>query len=374
MKFLAGLAALVSLAAAAPHGGPTPLDVKLEMNGNSAVKATITNNGKNNLKVLKVGTIFDTSAVEKATVSANGTPPVSQSLVLLSSLVNQLTHKPSKTTGQDLEFDGLRLHVATDSLDESAFQRIPAGDSVEISFDVAEVYDMSSGGAFDIATSGILSFAAEDDTKLIGSVAYSSNSIQADIDGAAASHARLAFHQKRTRLQSDCTGTKLQITQQALRNCASLASAAQRAAVSGSASKMNEYFKSSSSYTRNTVSDVFSRVASECSSTTSGVSRYYCSDVYGACNGQVLAYTLPSASYMAYCDLYFYQLPALTRSCHAQDQATTNIHECTHLREIKGTDDYGGYGYNFVRSLSAAQNLNHADTYTLFANAIYVGC
>lgn len=39
----------------------------------------------------------------------------------------------------------------------------------------------------------------------------------------------------------------------------------------------------------------------------------------------------------------------------------------THLRQIKGTSDYGGYGYNFVRSLSAAQNLNHADTYTLFA-------
>ncbi len=76
MKFLAGLVALASVAAAAPspRGGPTPLDVQLEMAGNSAVKATITNNGKNNLKVLKAGTIFDSSAVEKATVSADGTP------------------------------------------------------------------------------------------------------------------------------------------------------------------------------------------------------------------------------------------------------------------------------------------------------------
>lgn len=74
MKFLAGFVALASMAAAAPNprGGPTPLDVQLEMAGNSAVKATITNNGKNNLKVLKTGTIFDSSAVEKATVSANG--------------------------------------------------------------------------------------------------------------------------------------------------------------------------------------------------------------------------------------------------------------------------------------------------------------
>lgn len=236
------------------------------------------------------------------------------------------------------------------------------------------MYDLSPGGAFDISTDGVLSFAEPDSNQLVGSVSYSSNSIQAAVDGAEASHARLAFHHKRTRVQSDCTGRKLQITQQALRNCASLASAAQRAAASGPASKVTEYFKNAASSTRNTVANVFSRVASECGSTNSGVSRYYCSDVYGACNGQVLAYTLPSASYMAYCDLYFDRLPALTRSCHAQDQATTNIHECTHLRQIKGTDDYGGYGYNFVRSLSAAQNLNHADTYSLFANAIYVGC
>ena len=102
MKFLAGLAALASLAAAAPHGGPTPLDVKLEMNGNSAVKATITNNGKNNLKVLKVGTIFDTSAVEKATVSANGTPsiyPVFPTNCLFSSqLTHNATNKQAKTS------------------------------------------------------------------------------------------------------------------------------------------------------------------------------------------------------------------------------------------------------------------------------------
>ncbi|PTB77587.1 hypothetical protein M440DRAFT_1330302, partial [Trichoderma longibrachiatum ATCC 18648] len=51
-----------------------------------------------------------------------------------------------------------------------------------------------------------------------------------------------------------------------------------------------------------------------------------------------------------------------------------NIHEITHLTQVKGTQDYGGYGYNFVQSLSAAQNLNHADTYALYANAIYAGC
>ncbi|CRK18718.1 hypothetical protein BN1723_017704, partial [Verticillium longisporum] len=36
--------------------------------------------------------------------------------------------------------------------------------------------------------------------------------------------------------------------------------------------------------------------------------------------------------------------------------------------------DYNCYGYSCVRSLSASQNINHADTYTLFAQSIYAGC
>lgn len=75
MKFFAGLA-LASLALAAPavqkQRAPTPLDVKLELQGNSKVKAIITNHGKNNLKVLKSGTFLDNSAVEKAQVFSGG--------------------------------------------------------------------------------------------------------------------------------------------------------------------------------------------------------------------------------------------------------------------------------------------------------------
>ncbi|KAF4948064.1 hypothetical protein FSARC_13836, partial [Fusarium sarcochroum] len=65
---------------------------------------------------------------------------------------------------------------------------------------------------------------------------------------------------------------------------------------------------------------------------------------------------------------------ATTSSCHGQDQGNTNLHEMTHLNQIKGTSDYGGYGYDFIQSLSADQNINHADTYALFANAISLGC
>ncbi|KAM5382535.1 hypothetical protein ACJZ2D_002539 [Fusarium nematophilum] len=382
MKLLAGLA-LASMAVAAPLAdkrAPTPLDVQLQMQGNSKVKAVITNNGKNNLKLLKSGTFLDTAAVEKAQVFSGGKKTiVSLFGVLCCICPTKLPLYKTKAnvnprTASTVPFDGVRIALDTSVLDDTAFERIPSGESIEVDFDIAEFHDLSAGGKFNVLASGALSFAEENSTSLIGSVPFYSNSLEADVDGPQAFQVRTAFHQKRTMVQSDCSGDRLAVTQAALSRCASIASQAQQAAASGSDDKLVEYFKSSSSDVRSTVSDVFSRIAAECGSTNSGDSRYYCSDVYGACGNGVLAYTVPGANYMAYCDLYFDRLPATTSSCHAQDQGTTNLHEMTHLSQIKGTSDFGGYGYDFVQSLSAEQNINHADTYTLFANAIAVGC
>ncbi|KAK3503257.1 Deuterolysin metalloprotease family-domain-containing protein [Neurospora crassa] len=351
MKFLAGLSLLASVASAmsvdlTQRGGP--LDVKIEVVNNTNVKASITNTGKEHLKVLKTGSILDNAAVEKTQIfSASG--PVA--------------------------FDGLRLRVATSALPEDAFQLIAPGETVETSWDSAEVHDLSQGGSFDVKVAGILQYAHVNSTELKGTLPYSSNIVTASVDGAAASQARRVFHEKRSIVQSDCTGSRGSATRTAMSNCRALAARASQVASSGSASKMTEYFKSSSSYTRSTVAGVFARVANECGSTTSGYARYYCSDVYNACSSGVLAYTLPSASFMVNCPLYFNALSSLSSRCHAQDQATTTLHEVTHLSQIQGTSDQSGcYGYSCVRQLSGSQNLKHADTYALFANSIYVGC
>ncbi|KAH7157426.1 Deuterolysin metalloprotease family-domain-containing protein [Dactylonectria estremocensis] len=349
MKLLAGLA-LASLAAAVPvmeKRATVGLDVELQMQGNSKVKAVITNNGQNSLKVLKSGTFLDTSAVEKAQVfSANGVVP----------------------------FDGVRVNMHMASLTDAAFQRIASGESIEVDFDVAELHDLSTGGSFGILTSGALSFAEENSTNLIGSVPFHSNFLTATVDGEQAYAVRTAFTKKRSAIQSDCTGDRLTSTYASLGRCAGLAQAAQQAAESGPDDKMIEYFKSASSETRSTVAGVFSRVAAECGSTDSGNAKFYCSDVYGACSDGVLAYTVPGLNYMAYCDLFFTALSIETTTCHGQEQGTTVVHEATHLSQIKGTSDYGGYGYDFLRSLTAAEDLNHADTYALFANAINLSC
>ncbi|KAI8244008.1 Neutral protease 2-like protein [Colletotrichum sp. SAR 10_96] len=350
MKFSLGVSLLATLASAVSvdmaKRDTSPLDVKLETVGNSGVKAVLTNTGDSALKLFKTGTILDTAPVEKVEVFASG---------------------------NKVEFDGVRLLMATSGLTEEAFQIIGAGESVEVEFDAAELHDLSTAGEIDIVSSGAFSYAEADSTELAGTIPFSSNSIHTAVNGEEAAAVRARFLDKRTVVQSDCTGTRRTATVNAISRCRSLAVAASSAAASGPAARMTEYFKSSTTATRNTVATVFSRIASECGSTTSGVSRQYCTDVYPACSNSVIAYTLPSQSYMVNCPLFF-TMTAASSTCHAQDQQSTILHEMTHLTQIRGTSDYGGYGYNFVRSLSASQNLNHADTYTLFAQSIYAGC
>ncbi|KAI1396789.1 Deuterolysin metalloprotease family-domain-containing protein [Hypoxylon fuscum] len=350
MKFTAGVSLFAAVASAISVDltkRDSPLDVKLEMVGNTAVKASITNTGASDLKVFKTGTFLDeNSPTEKVAIYQGNS---------------------------QLEFDGIRLRVSTAGLGEEAFQTIAAGETVEATFDVGQVYDLSAGGKYDVVSLGALSYAEANTTDLVGIHSVSGSTVTAEVDGAAAKEVRRRFHAKRIDVQ-DCTGTKLTATNTAISNCRALAAAAQTAASSGSATKVTEYFKSSTSTTRSTVAAVFGRIVTECGSTSSGASDLYCSDVYSSCSSGVLAYTLPSQSYMVNCPLYFSALPALSRTCHAQDQATTTLHESTHLTQIKGTSDYGTYGYSGVQGLSASQNLNHADTYALFANAIYVGC
>ncbi|KAH6692721.1 metallo proteinase [Plectosphaerella plurivora] len=356
MKVFTIASCIASLAAAASVDvtkRASPLDVKLEKVGNSAVKAVITNTGSEDIQILKTGSIFDELAVEKTEVFA----------------------------GSDkVEFDGIRLMVNPEGFEASNFVVIAAGETLETEWDVAQVHDLSSGGDFDIKTTGVLQYADKDSTELAGVINYSSDVLHIAVDGAEAAKVRRDFHEsiaKRAVVQADCTGTRRTTTVNALAGCRSQALAAATAATSGAAARMTEFFKSSTTATRNTVAAVFNRMATECGSSTSGVSRQYCTDIYpgGACSSGVIAYTLPSQNYMVNCPYYFSSFPLTTSSCRGISQASTTVHEVTHLTQIAGTTDQNGcYGYTCVRSLSAANNLRHADTYTLFAQSIFANC
>ena len=108
-------------------------------------------------------------------------------------------------------------------MEDDDFEFIPAGSSIEVTFDVAELHDLSPGGAYSIHTTGALSYAEADSNELTGSVFYDSNTLDLDVDGDEASATRIEFHAKRARVQSGCTGNRLTASQTALASINTLA-------------------------------------------------------------------------------------------------------------------------------------------------------
>ncbi|KAG5938539.1 hypothetical protein E4U53_007987 [Claviceps sorghi] len=343
MRFLASFAALVSLAAAAPQA-ETPLDVRLEMAGNSAVRATIINNGKTNLRIFRTGSILDQAAIQKAHVTDKA--------------------------GNKVRFHGIRQRISTQNIQDDSFEDIPAGKSVDVVFDVAQVHDLSSGGTFAIHSRGMMYFANQDKNKLVGSIPYESNTVRAAVDGPqAASVLKASRATKRSTVDGDCTGERLSAAQNDLSTCGRVARIALAAAQTND-KKVQEYFKDSSASTKNQVASVFNKIVNECNGR--GINRFYCDDIANGCQSNVVAYTEVDSNHQVYCDAFF-RLPGLTTSCHAQDQATTVVHEMTHLASVAETSDLA-YGYSNIMKLDRASALNNAESYSLFANALMARC
>lgn len=236
------------------------------------------------------------------------------------------------------------------------------------------------GGIYTISTSDVIEYALANSTSIEGVIPYTSNTLTVDITAdeiakhspavAALSDDELT---KRTTVTS-CSGSQSTALRAAIDYTVGLASNAASAATSGSSAKFQEYFRTTSSTTRQNVAGRFTAIARESSSQTTGNSRYYCSDVLGACRQGVIAYTQPATNIIANCPP-FYSLRAVSRGCGDQSQASTVLHEMTHAPAIfaPSTQDFA-YGYSASTRLSAQQALNNADSYALFADAIDNNC
>lgn len=352
MKFQLSVAALAAVASAASvdvNKRDTPLSIKLESVGNSEVKIAVTNNGEKALNLLSKGTFLDEVApVEKVQVySAAGSTKI--------------------------PFEGIKLRLLTTGLAAEDFVALKAGETKEITVEAAALHSLNDGGDFEVFASGLIPFAEENSTELSGTLPYDSEKLTITVDGAQAAQVTKALDlSKRTSVRSSCTGSKLTAIRTALSNCNRLATSAASAASAGT--KLSTYFKSTATSTINTVSGRLTAIARDCGSTTATTTTN-CDDQYSGCSSNVLAYTVPSTSYITYCPIFFSELPALTSTCHAQDQATTVLHEEAHANSVysPGTDDLG-YGYSAASRLTTAQALNNADSFALYANAIYVNC
>ncbi|KAM0715581.1 hypothetical protein Q7P37_009079 [Cladosporium fusiforme] len=348
LPFIAVMAATASAAAVDLTKRDSPLSVTLTRVEDSKVKVALTNTADTGYNLMTKETFLDDAPADKLVVSS----------------------KSARAP-----FTGIYQRLATSDLPEEVFRTIEAGETIEVEVELAEIYELAESGAYDVSAAGSFLYAPLNSTELTGEVLpFASEHISVDVVYEKAHTVGKAIDrlQKRTVVQSDCTGTRLSTVQNALRSCSSLASAAATAATSGNAARFSTFFGNSN---RNTVAARFRAVANDCGSTNSGNTRTYCTDIYGACSGGVLAYALPALNYIAYCPSFFNQLPPRSGSCYAQDQATTVLHESTHAPGVysPGTVD-NAYGYAASTRLSASQALLNADSYALFADSVNKNC
>ncbi|VUC35450.1 unnamed protein product [Clonostachys rosea] len=348
MKFLLNLLSLASLVATSPlelRSDPS-VELKIEKVGETSIKATVTSHHGSNLKLLKLGGILDDNDVEKANVFSGD---------------------------NEIEFQGVYLYLDMGNLPESAFVNLPAGGTIEKSFEVARFHDLSAGGEFKIEATGFLQYAEGNSTNITGSIPYESNLVT-NVNGADALGKLSAFKAEedleRSKVnRNTCKGSKLTVAKNSLKRCYNNSKQSAKAARSGSASRMKEYFKSASSSTRKTVAGVFDSIAKECSSNTAGQIFFSCTNTkYCKDHSGVVAYAYGKDT--VFCPAWFQQ--PVNGACHQGDKASVIIHEFSH--SLKGTKDYNAYGYAALRRLPAAKNIKHADSYTYFSNAVEVNC
>ncbi|KAH6868159.1 neutral protease 2-like protein [Alternaria rosae] len=341
-----------------------PLSVQLTAAGNSAVKVVVANNGDMALNLLSTGTLFDDKLpVERISMFAN----------------NSSTKVP---------FEGIRkVHLDADNLSTHDFLVLGAGDKKEFTIEAASLHDLSNGGSFDVFANGILHYANTNSTELVGHLEYNSNKLIITVNGTeAANHKSVAERadnphdcesayssplQTRTNADVGFTASMLRDLAKAQSNCQELASGAAAAARDGHP-RLETFFHSSSSATRNELSARFSAVARECAKPSLNI---YCQDRLNHCKGSLLAYYGARGFGITFCDSYWNKPPVVEGNCLAKDQGNILLHEMTHASEVynPSTLDWA-YEYWPSVELSSRKALNNADSHKLFANYIRWGC
>ncbi|KAG7120750.1 Neutral protease 2 like protein [Verticillium longisporum] len=322
------------------------------------IEATIKNAGSKDLAFLKAGTIFGSSRVQ---------------------LLDAQRIEPDGSR-QKAAFQGIVASVDFDALAPENYEVLRPGSAIVKKIDAAALYGLSAG-TYEFSATG--HFAAQPDSASLPTVseAYKSNTLTVTVDEATALLSRVvpAPLQHRALLQEDsCKNTtQRQFMLDALANCKPLAEAGAAEARDVTSLRFVEYFRSNASESRQLVAGRLDAVAKECSTSDSGGVRVYCTEPFDwtECSTPLVGYTWPLNNWIIMCPMFFDTRPPMPQECHKQDHTTTMIHEMTHnpaVYEVATQD--AAYSYPNITQLDPDMALYNADTYSLFANAIYLDC
>ncbi|RMJ19296.1 hypothetical protein CDV36_000990 [Fusarium kuroshium] len=362
MLFSQALASAVFLAIGAESHAPVNarsaetagLAVTLSSSSGKAteVEVTIKNGGSNELSLLRVGTILDERPVQKLVVVDGA--------------------------GEKLPFQGIDLSVYYEGLESKHYEKLAAGSSITRLVDLSSVYDFKPG-TYSIFAEGTLP-SVSGASKEPNSISFKSESLSITVKETSSAEVKQTLSERSLVITEDCPADKLKANLDGVRNCETLARAAAADAADVNSARFVEYFKSNETEAREHVSGRLLAVAKECSTTDSGDTRVLCRDDLNVCetDGPLIAYTTWVNGYIVMCPLFYDTLPPLPQKCHKQDHATTTIHEMTHARAVfedqaPATADRA-YGYENSTALSSVDAMYNADSYSLYANAVYMDC
>ncbi|KAM5344101.1 hypothetical protein ACJ41O_012638 [Fusarium nematophilum] len=360
-SLLAALATPVAASAAPPEPPTFPLAITLTQKDHTRVEATVHNDGKDDIKVLKVGTFLSDAPFKKADVFSQRDPA---------------------------KFMGIVGKIDFGLLRDSDFIKIPSGKSIKVDFDLAETNDLSAGGLFTVHMSGWLPYSHgadhwfQRDHLTQGRVRFESNKLVISVNGDRAERSRMEFFEKHAKPTEPCKGKNAGIIEESLSACFRLARAAADLAIGGNEWRMKEAFGSADEDVRRQAAKVFSDVSQRCKDERDQGFKFHCSDFWGACMTSIEAYTYPLTGNIVYCPQFF-KRPGFPFKCHEHktpgkpnwhfNRVGTTIHEVTHLSSQSQVTDHE-YGVTDLFTLDPLMSLKNADNYELFATHYELNC
>ncbi|PFH47135.1 hypothetical protein AMATHDRAFT_152893 [Amanita thiersii Skay4041] len=305
--------------------------------------ASVTNTGSEAVKLLRYATILDDKLPTKSfTITKDGS---------------------------EVAFQGVKLAVSLQDLDDTAFTTLSAGESLTVTHEIAALFDFESAGAGTFNIEPSVTFQAVSAEERLASATFheisaTGSKVDVEISG---DLARRQMKQSK-RAVDTCTNSSLRSFIDASYSEAKTLARVSSSYVSthGADSLYQQYFKSNPT---STVISVLNAVANENSSSRT----LNCNDPLGACTSGVIAYTVISTTNIYYCSIFYNEVPTSslctgTSVSSRSVRGGTTLHELTHA--VAGTTDVI-YGCANDIALSASNSIRNADNYNCFTTQVY---